>query len=56
MSDAAYYREQAARTQRFLDTPLDALTRERLTALAKEYLAKAHALDAVLTGNPPETM
>ena len=56
MSDAAYYREQAARAQRFLDTPLDPLTRARLTALAKEYLAKAQALDAGSTGNPPETM
>jgi hypothetical protein len=56
MSNAAYYREQLARAQRFLNTPPDALTRERLMALAAEYLAKAEALEAGPEGNSPETM
>jgi hypothetical protein len=46
MSDAAQYREKVARIHRLLNASTDQLTRERLTALAEEYLAKASALDA----------
>jgi hypothetical protein len=48
MSNAGYNREQLARAQRFLNTPLDTLTRERLTAL--------EALEAGPEGNSPETI
>lgn len=56
MSDAAYYLEQAARAQRLSTAMSDQLTRDRLAALAEDYLAKARALDAGPMGNPPETM
>ena len=56
MSDAAYYREQAARVQRLLNGVSDQLTRERLTVLAADYLAKAQTFDAGPAGTPPETI
>ena len=56
MSTASHFREQAARVQRFLDTPLDPLTRERLTALGEHYLQKARALETESPATPSETM
>jgi hypothetical protein len=56
MSDAACFREQAARAQRLLNATTDRLTQERLAALAEEYETKARALEVGLTGTPPETM
>jgi hypothetical protein len=56
MLDAAYFREQATRTQRLINAVSDQLTRERLEALVEEYLAKAHALDGEAAGYPSETL
>ncbi|HEY3890678.1 MAG TPA: hypothetical protein VGM00_01830 [Bradyrhizobium sp.] len=56
MPDAVQYREQAARVQRLLNASIDPLTRERLSALAEEYLAKADALEGGTVGSPPEMM
>ena len=56
VTDAVYYRDQAARVHRLLDASTDQLTRERLKGLAEEYLSKAQALDAGTPRKFPETM
>jgi hypothetical protein len=56
MSDAAYNRAQAERTQRLIDAIADQVTRERLSALVAEYLTKAQSLEAQAVANPFDTM
>lgn len=56
MSDAAHYREQAARAQRLFNAQTDQLTRERLAALADEYRAKAQAVEAEERNRPPANL
>jgi hypothetical protein len=54
MPDAVQYREQAARVQRLLNASIDPSTRERLSTLAEEYLAKTDALKGGTVRSPPE--
>jgi hypothetical protein len=56
MADAAYYRQQAERAQRLIGALTDPTTRDRLSALVAEYLAKAQALEAASASNPTKSM
>ena len=46
MSEAARYRAEVARIYKILAGVSDPLTCDRLTVLAKQYLAKARALES----------
>jgi hypothetical protein len=56
MSDAEHFRREAARANRLAaKEPLDPLTRDRLKALAADYLTQATELESGGQTAPPDT-
>ena len=54
MPDVEHFRREAARANRLAKETFDALTRERLTGLAADYLAQAIELESGGQTVPPD--